>query len=106
MTRKLAIVGIAGVLAAVAAGLAVAAAGGGEQPLSGAALVRASDAALAHTGGGAIVETETGDDGAAYEVEVRLRSGNVVEVALDERFAVLGTEPDDDGAEGGEPDDD
>ena len=106
MTRKLAIVGVAAVLAAVAAGLAVAAAGGDEQPLRGAALVRASDAALTHTGGGEVVETETGDDGAAYEVEVRLASGDVVEVALDERFAVLGTETDDDSGESGEPDDD
>ena len=106
MTRKLAIVGIAVVLAAVAAGLAIAAAGGDEQSLTGAVLERASDAALAHTGSGVVVETETGDDGATYEVEVRLPSGSVVEVALDERFAVLATETDDDGDEGDEPDDD
>jgi hypothetical protein len=33
-----------------------------------------------------VVETEVGDDGAAFPVEVRLADGQVVEVELDERF--------------------
>ena len=85
------------VLAAAAAGIAIAG-GGDEQPLTGTTLDRATAAALRHTGGGTVTETETGDDGAAYEVEVRLADGRQVEVRLDERFAVLGQEADDDGA--------
>ena len=92
---------------AVAGGAALAASGDDEQPLTGATLERATDAALRATKGGVVLETETGDDGAAYEVEVRLPDGRVVELALDERFAVVGREADDDGAEdGAEPDDD
>ena len=40
--------------------------GGGEAPLSGAAKTKAVEAALAHVGGGTVVEAEAGDDGAAY----------------------------------------
>ena len=36
-----------------------------DAPLTGAALERATEAALAHTGGGTVTETEVGDDGAA-----------------------------------------
>ena len=43
-------------------------------------------------------ETETGDDGAAYSVEVELADGSQVEVNLDENFDVIGQESDDDGA--------
>lgn len=67
-----------------------------EEPLTGSALEQASAAALAHTGGGTVVETEAGDDGAAYGVEIRLEDGRVVEVNLDERFQVIGQESDDD----------
>ena len=104
MRRKLVLVAAVVVLAgAVSAGIAIAAAGGDEQPLTGSSLERATDAALAHTGGGTVVETETGDDGAAYSVEVRKADGTQVEVNLDESFDVIGQEPDDDGA--GEEDD-
>ena len=54
-----------------------------------------------------VVETETGDDGAAYGVEVRLDDGSVVEVNLDASFQVIGQEADDDGSgeqEGAEED--
>jgi hypothetical protein len=44
------------------------------------------------------VETEVGDDGAAYGVEVRKSDGSVVEVNLDEEFNVIGSERDDDEA--------
>ncbi len=47
-------------------------------------------------GGGTVVETEAGDDGAAYGVEIRLADGSMVEVQLDESFAVTGSEGDDD----------
>ena len=95
------IVAVAAVAAAggISAGAAIAAgAGDDDKPLAGSELERATDAALAHTGGGTAVETEAGDDGAAYGVEVRLADGRVAEVELDERFPVVGTENEDDGA--------
>jgi hypothetical protein len=73
--------------------------GGDEQPLTGSALEQATVAALAHTGGGEVIETETGDDGAAYGVEIRLDDGREVEVNLDGNFNVIGqADDDDDGA--------
>jgi hypothetical protein len=85
-------------LAAVAAGTSFAVANNGDdQPLTGATYDRAVEAALAHTGGGVVTETEVGDDGAAYEVEIRLDDGSQVEVELDDSFAVIGSGPDDDG---------
>lgn len=91
-------------LAVVGGGAGFAIAGGGdEQPLTGSDLDQATAAALEHTGGGTVIETEVGDDGAAYGVEIRLDDGSVVEVALDERFRVVGEESDDDPA-GGEDD--
>jgi hypothetical protein len=68
-----------------------------DTPLSGSALEQAEAAALEHTGGGTVIESEVGDDGAAYAVEVRLDDGSVVEVQLDETFTVIGSEADDDG---------
>jgi len=86
-------------LAAIGAGAGIAAATGGDddQPITGTALDRATAAALEHTGGGTVTETEVGDDGAAYGVEVRLDDGSQVEVNLDENFNVIGQEADDDG---------
>ena len=74
--------------------------GGDDQPLTGAPLQKANAAALAHTGGGTVTESEVGDDGAAYDVEVRLANGNTVEVQLDGQYQVIGREADDDGAGG------
>lgn len=67
-----------------------------DRPLKGSTLNRARAAALESTGGGTVTETEAGDDGAAYGVEVRLDDGRVVEVRLDANFHVLGQEADDD----------
>lgn len=78
-------------------GLAVAS-GADDQPLTGSALDRATAAVLEQTGGGMVTETEVGDDGAAYSLEVRLDDGTQVEVNLDEHFNVIGQEADDDGA--------
>jgi hypothetical protein len=86
------------VVAAISVGIAVAAGGGEDQPLSGSTLERASAAALAATGGGTVTESEVGDDGAAYEVEVRLPDGSQLDVRLDDRLAVIGRESDGDGA--------
>lgn len=98
--KRLAILVALGVLAVAGAvgGVAWATGAGGKEPLTGDARERAIDAALEHTKGGTATETETGDGGAAYEVEVRLDDGSQVEVQLDESFAVIGDEPDDDGA--------
>jgi hypothetical protein len=98
MKRKFVLIGaVVAVAGALSAGIALAAAGDDEQPLTGSTLERATDAALAHTGGGTVVETETGDDGAAYSVEIQLDDGSQVEVNLDESFEVIGQEADDDG---------
>ena len=89
---------VVALVAAVSGGIAIAAGGGDDQPLDGPTLERASAAALAATGGGKVTETEVGDDGAAYEVEVTLADGSQVDVRLDDRFGVIGRESDDDGA--------
>jgi uncharacterized membrane protein YkoI len=99
MTRKIALLAaLVLVVGAISAGFAIAAGGDDDNPLTGSDLQKATAAALAHTGGGTVVETEVGDDGAAYGVEVRLDDGRVVEVNLDESFDVIGQENDDDGA--------
>jgi hypothetical protein len=108
--RKLWIIGgVVLALAIVAGGAgAVVATGAGDddRPIEGAAYDESVAAALEHTGGGEVIETEIGDDGAAYGVEVRLDDGRVVEVNLDENFEVIGQENDDDGSEGEGADDD
>ena len=100
MARKLVLIGVVVLsLGGLSAGIAIAAGvGGDEAPLTGSALDRATAAALAHTGGGTVVETEVGDDGAAYGVEIRRGDGSVVEVNLDAGFNVIGQAADDDGS--------
>lgn len=93
-------------IAAVVAGGSALATDGDDQPLTGETLDQAVAAALAHTGGGEVTETEIGDDGAAYEVEIRLADGSQVEVNLDANFVVTGSEPDDDSGENEGSDDD
>jgi hypothetical protein len=80
----------------VGTGVVLAAAGDDDAPLQGRAYDRATAAALEHVGGGTVLETESGDDGAAYGVEIRKEDGGVVEVSLDENFEVVGSEQDDD----------
>jgi hypothetical protein len=109
-TRRKWIIGGAVALVVLGGGtaVAVATAADDDRPLTGSTLDRAGQTALAHTGGGTVIETEVGDDGAAYGVEVRLPDGSVVEVALDREFRVIGTEADDDAANEDDagPDDD
>lgn len=100
----------AGVAAAAIAigGVGLALANGGndsDAPLTGTDLDRATQAALEHTGGGTVIESEIGDGGAAYSVEIKRDDGTVVEVQLDESFTVTGDEADDDGAGGNGSDD-
>lgn len=97
----------------VGAGLAVAVVLGGagtvlagnaddDAQLTGDARDRAVAAAKAHVGQGEVTDTEVGDDGAAYGVEILKADGVQVEVNLDRDFKVIGTEADDDSG----PDDD
>jgi hypothetical protein len=106
---KIAIGMAAGVVVVVAggAGAAVAAGGGddGEEPITGDALDKASAAALEHTGGGRVTETEVGDEESLYAVEVTLDDGSQVDVQLDEDFDVVGDERDDAGEDEGPGDD-
>jgi hypothetical protein len=88
--------GVAAAAMVAVGGVAWATSGGGEQPLSGDAKTKAVESALAYVGGGTVVESEAGDDGAAYGVEIRRADGSVVEVALDSSFSVVGSEGDDD----------
>ncbi len=66
----------------------------GEAPITGEALDKASAAALAHTAGGRVTETEVGDEDGYYEVEVTFDDGRQVDVHLDQAFNVLGQEAD------------
>lgn len=99
------------VVGAIAGGAAVAAAVGGvvvatgggdddERPITGPALERASEAALAHLGEGRVTETEEGDEDSYYEVEVTLADGRQVDVQLDRDFRVVGDEADDENDDG------
>ncbi|MBA3628234.1 MAG: PepSY domain-containing protein [Actinobacteria bacterium] len=99
MSKRRLIVAVAATLALLGAGTGVvlASAGDGDKPLEGKTLDQATSAALDHVGGGTVVETEIGDDGAAYGVEIRKDDGSVVEVNLDGNYSVIGAEPDEDG---------
>jgi uncharacterized membrane protein YkoI len=105
MNRRLVLLAM-GAVAVVGVTAGVAAPGGkdDDESLSGSVLDQASAAALKHTGGGTVVESELGDDGAAYGIEIRLVDGRQVEVSLDSNFNVIGEETDDDGSEGGDDD--
>ena len=99
MKRSTKIIAGTAFAAAVAAGAGVAAASGGsgddaaegpDTAITGDALQRASEAALAETGGGRVTGTEVGDEESYYEVEVTLPDGRQVDVQLDESFTVVG----------------
>ena len=76
-----------------------------EKAITGSALEKASDAALAHTGGGRVTDTEVGDEESYYEVEVTRADGSETDVQLDRNFKVVGSENDArDGDEGDDED--
>ncbi len=93
----------ASLLAAGAAAAGIATAGGGddsEAPITGSALDKASEAALAETGGGEVTDTEVGDEESYFEVEVTLDDGTQTDIQVNRNYEVVGSEVED------EPDDD
>ena len=111
------VLGTVAIMLMAGTGGALAAGGGGsdasagridddDQPITGSALAECTAAALAANPGGTVTETEVGDDGAAYGVEIRLAAGSEVEVNLDENCRVIGQAADDgDDQDGGYNDD-
>ena len=100
-------IGIAAGVAAIGfavTGVASAAGPGGDDspdvPVSGSALTRAGEAALAETGGGEVVDSEVEGEENGYEVEVNLDDGRQVEVQLDQDFAVVSSSENEEGDDG------
>jgi uncharacterized membrane protein YkoI len=91
----------AAVAAAIGTGAAIASSDddGSERSITGSALEKASAAALEHTGGGTVTETEVGDEESYYEVEVKREDGSQFDVQLDRDFNVVSSEGDDDTTE-------
>jgi uncharacterized membrane protein YkoI len=86
-----------------AAGVATAADAGDDSPdvaITGTDLSRASEAALAETGGGEVVDSEVEDEENGYEVEVNLADGRQIEVQLDAKFAVVSSDVNVEGDDG------
>jgi hypothetical protein len=105
--KFIAIAGAALIVVAIGGGAAVATGAGNDsdEPITGEALEKASDAALAHTGEGEVTDTEVGDEESYYEVEVTLGDGSQVDVQLDEDFNVVGDETEEAGEDDEEGDD-
>ena len=105
---KVGVIAAAAIAALALGGAAIAGAAGGDddktdKAITGQALDRAKAAALDHTGGGNVTETEAGDEEGAYEVEVTRADGSQVDVHLDKGFNVLSqvTDSDNGGEDGG-----
>ncbi|CAN5314291.1 hypothetical protein BH20ACT22_BH20ACT22_05720 [soil metagenome] len=104
---KIFFAGAATAALAAAAGTGIAAAGGAkddgetEVAITGSALQKASAAALEHTGGGSVTQTEVDDEESYYEVEVTREDGSQVDVQLDRDFRVVGDESEGNDAEDG-----
>ena len=100
---KVGAIAAAAIAALALGGAAIAGAAGGDddktdKPITGQALDHAKAAALDHTGGGKVTETEAGDEEGAYEVEVTRADGSQVDVHLDKGFNVLSQVSDNDKA--------
>jgi len=106
------VIAVVAIGALAVGGAAIAGAAGGDddaadKPISGSALKQASAAALEHTGGGSVTETEAGDEEGAYEIEVKLKDGSSADVHLNKDFKVLSQVSDNDkGGEENEANDD
>ena len=91
---------------AIGTGIAVAQPDDGEgTPITGDALTKASQAALAFTGGGTITATEAGDEESFYQVEVTKADGSVTDVNLNQDFMIVGSKTEPPGSDN-EPDGD
>src|SRR5262245_7052162 len=98
-TRTKVIISAAAAAATIGIGAGVVSATQGhdsETPITGDALVKASAAALAHTGGGSVTGTEVGDEESYYQVEVTLSDGTQIDVQLDQNFVVVSDKVDHD----------
>jgi uncharacterized membrane protein YkoI len=97
-------VAVAAIAVLAVGGTAIAGAAGGgddnDKAITGQALDRAGAAALDHTGGGKVTDTEAGDEEGAYEVEVTRPDGGKVDVHLDKGFNVIGQATDSDQGSG------
>jgi hypothetical protein len=94
----------ASALAVAAGGAGIAFGTGGDdgagQPITGAALEKASAAALDAAGGGTVTATEFRDEEGYYEVEVTRNDGSQLDVHLDRSFNVSDQSGDGGGADG------
>jgi hypothetical protein len=85
---------------AIGTGIATAQPDDGEgTPITGEALTKASQAALAFTGGGTVTATEVGDEESYYEVEVTRADGSQTDVQLNDNFLVVSSKTDPPGAD-------
>ncbi|GGE96234.1 PepSY domain-containing protein [Mycetocola zhadangensis] len=103
MKKKTVVIGsvLAAVLVLGGTGVAVAVTDpfDNDDTLTGSTLEKASQAALDEVGEGKVTDSEADDGG--YEVEVTLDNGREVDVRLDEAFAVLAVDRDDNSGDDG-----
>jgi hypothetical protein len=80
---------------AIGIGVAVAQPNEGETPITGDAYTKATQVALAYTGGGKVTQTHLHDEEGFYQVEVTMPDGSQTDVNMDEKFHITGskTEP-------------
>ncbi len=78
----------------VGAGVAYATGGDSSAQQTGDNIEKAKSAALDHTNGGNVTETEVGDEEGYYEIEVTSDDGSQADVHLDRDFNVIGTSAD------------
>ena len=99
--RKKLVIGAVVAVSVLGLGAAAVATADDQEPaITGGALEKASAAALEHTGGGRVTDTEVGDEEARYEVEVSMEDGTEVDVHLDEDFNVVEVPEDGDDGDG------
>jgi hypothetical protein len=99
--------GVAVIMAGTVGGAAALSGGDNarDRPIPASVLVQAEQVALDEVGGGTVTETEVDDEESEYEVEVTLDDGTQVDVQLDEKFQVVGTEHEETKDESGGTDD-
>lgn len=93
MDRKKLIAGAAtvAVLALGGGGIAYATGGDAGEQATGPDIEEAKSAALDHTNGGRVTDTEVGDEEGYYEIEVTRDDGSQADIHLDRDLNVLGT---------------